>query len=172
MTIDPLLGTWLLVGSVSYRSELEIVNGKREPMGVTNWLNGKGGDPSPEIISTSGLTLTITKTGFQEERTGNPDIQWFNTRGELSDVQPFEGTVSFHGSKVYLIANNIPKWSKPSSKQGQKKYRYADGDTTISETVEIRADEMVRTMNVVTDLIYFDRVILIYQRKKEKVNDK
>jgi len=167
MTIDLFIGTWLLMGSVSYRSELEIIDGRRDPMGVLNWLNGKGDNSISEIIPAKGLTLTIAESGsFQEEKTGEPEIKWFNASGELSKVQTFSGKVSFHRSRAYLIANNIPDWAKPYGKVNKAKLRYDDGDTKITDLLEIRDKKLVRTINVVTDEMFFDRVIIVYQKDK------
>ena len=167
MTIDPFVGTWLSIGSVSYRSKLEFIDGKPDPMGVVNWLNGKGDNSIADITPAEGLTLTITKEGdFQEEKTAEPEIQWFNASGELSpDIQPFSGTLSEYHLKVYLIDNDAPHWSKSKSKP--KKNRYADGDTTIADMLEIRDEKLVRTVSVVTDEMYFDRVIIVYQRQEQ-----
>ena len=117
MTIEPFVGTWLLVGSVSYRSELKFIDGKPDPMGVINWLNVRGDSPSAEIAPAEGLTLTITEKGFQEEKTGNPDITWFNDYGELSKVEPFSGKLSVYNKKVYLIADSAPQWAKSKLKK-------------------------------------------------------
>ena len=164
MTSEPLVGTWRSLGTVSYRRELQFIDGRPDPMGVVNWLNGKGDSSIAEITPALGLTLTITPTDdFREQKQGEPDIKWFNAAGELSpNVLPFSGKLSRHNSKVYLIADNVPQWAQSPSKP--KRHRYADGDTTITDLLEIKANKLVRTVNVVTDLMYFDRVIIVYQQ--------
>jgi len=167
MITDPFLGIWLLVASVNYTSNLEFIDGRPDPMGVVNWLNNKDNNFIADITPAEGLTLIITEEGFREEKTGEPTIKWFNAMGELSSVQPFQGRLSICRSKIYLIVDDIPHWSKHPSKEGRLKYRYADGDTIISDMLEIRDEKLVRTVNVVTDSMHFDRVIIVYKKVKQ-----
>ncbi|VEP12200.1 conserved hypothetical protein [Hyella patelloides LEGE 07179] len=168
MDIEILVGTWLLIGSTSTKSEVEFINKQPDPSGVSKWLDGKSHELIEQIELTEGLTLTITPDGkFTEEKTGNPQMQWFDSEGVCSDVIPFDGKLNFYKSNFYLIADNIPSWATPINKSSRKKLRYNDGDTKISDSLEIVKELLIRTVNVVTDELYLDRVIIAYKKASQ-----
>ncbi|MEM8781056.1 MAG: hypothetical protein AAGF26_19800 [Cyanobacteria bacterium P01_G01_bin.49] len=162
MNIDIFVGTWLLMGSISIKSELEFIGETPAPNSVQNWLSGQSDQLLDTIEPTEGLVLTIDPDGkFQEEKTGNPKIQWFDCEGVLAtEVKPFGGCLKFFKSKVYLMADECPSWAK--ARDG--KLRYNDGDTKICDSIEVKNNRLIRTISVVTDDMYFDRVVVVYTK--------
>ncbi len=166
MSIDIFVGTWALIGSFSIGSEIEFIDEEPDPNGVKNWLNGKSYKSIEQIERTEGLTLNITFDGkFAEEKTGNPNVQWFDVEGVLeSEVIPFNGSLKISESNVYLIPNEILRSEITSDLTNKTNLRYDDGDTKISDFIEVRDDSLIRTVNVVTDELYLDRTVIVYQR--------
>ncbi|MDY6901727.1 MAG: hypothetical protein SWZ49_27155 [Cyanobacteriota bacterium] len=166
MSIESLVGTWQLIGSASTKGELAFIDNKPDPNGVKNWLKGEAGEIINQINSTSGLTLTINQNGtFTEEKEGNPEVNWFSSEGVLeSKVVSFNGKVKFQADVAYLYPNEIPDWAKPRGRKYGIVLRYNDGDTIISDNISLIDEKLVRTVNVVTDGMYFDRVVIVYEK--------
>lgn len=164
MSIESFVGIWQLIGSTSTKGELAFIDNKPDPNGVKNWLKGEARELISQINSTSGLTLTINQHGtFTEEKEGNPEVNWFSSEVVLeSKVVPFNGKVKFQADVAYLYPNEIPDWAKPRGRKYGIVLRYNDGDTIISDNISLIDQKLVRTVNVVTDEMYFDRVAIVY----------
>ncbi len=169
MIIDNLIGTWILIGSISINSEIELIGGEHDSNEVEKWLGGKSYELINEVEPTEGLILTITSDGrFEEEKTGYPQVSWFDREGVLqSEVTPFQGYLSFHETNIYFTPADLPSWAMPVDRESRIKLRYDDGDTKISDCIERQNDQLIRTVSVVTDELYLDRVIIVYQRVKQ-----
>lgn len=167
MSIEPFIGTWQLIGSVSTKGELAFIDNKPDPNGVKNWLKGKADELVNQINSTSGLTLTINQDGnFTEVVEGSPQVTWFSNEGVLeSKVVPFNGKVKFQAGVAYLYPNEISDWAKPRGRKYGIVIRYNDGDTIIADNISLVDEKLVRTVNVVTDGMYFDRVAIVYAKQ-------
>ena len=162
-----MIGEWHLVGSGSASSEIAFINETDpDPNGVSEWLNGFDEALVEAAQPTSGLKLAIAPGGsFAEEASGQPDVNWFDEEGVQSDVLPFGGTIVESGEVSYFLPVSIPNWATPTDgKYGTAVLRYDDGDTKIANNIRIRTGKLVRTVNVVTDELYLDRVVIIYQR--------
>ncbi|MDF5724554.1 MAG: hypothetical protein PUP91_29645 [Rhizonema sp. PD37] len=168
MNIELLIGIWLLTGSISISSEIKFVGDEPDPNGVENWLNGSSNELIERIELTEGLTLTISSDGkFFEERTGDPKVYWFDLEGVLeSEVIPFNGHLSFYDSKAFLLLDELVSWAVPSNEVNKKKLRYDDSDTKIADSLEVIGEQLIRTVSVVTDELYLDRVIIVYKHGK------
>lgn len=169
MIIDNLVGTWILIGSISINSEIELIGGEHDPNEVEKWLVGKSYELINQVEPTQGLTLTIASDGrFEEEKTGHPQVYWFDRESVLlSEVTPFQGYLSFHETNIYLIPADLPSWAIPVDRESGMKLRYDDGDTKISDCIERQNERLIRTVSIVTDELYLDRVIIVYQRVKQ-----
>lgn len=169
MIIENLVGTWILIGSILTNSEIKLIGGEHDSNEVEKWLVGKSYELLNQVEPTEGLTLTITSDGrFEEEKTGYPHVSWFDREGVLqSEVTPFQGYLSFHETNIYFIPADLPSWAMPVDKESKMKLRYDDGDTKISDCIERQNDRLIRTVSVVTDELYLDRVIIVYQRVKQ-----
>ena len=84
-----------------------------------------------------------------------------------SEVTPFQGYLSFHKTSIYFLPINLPSWAMPVDRESSIKLRYDDGDTKISDCIERQNERLIRTVSVVTDELYLDRVIIVYQRVKQ-----
>ncbi|WGV26167.1 hypothetical protein [Halotia branconii] len=169
MNIELLIGTWLLTGSISIKSEIKFIGDELDANGVENWLNSNSNNLIAQVEATQGLTLTISSDGkFSEERTGAPKVYWFDFEGVLqSEVIPFNGHLSFYDSKAFLLLDELVSWAVPSDKVNKKKLRYDDGDTKIADSIEVQGEQLIRTISVVTDELYLDRVIIVYKRAEQ-----
>jgi hypothetical protein len=166
MNIELLIGTWLLTGSISLNSEIKFIGDEPDPNGVENWLNSNSNNLIAQVEATEGLTLTISSDGkFFEERTGEPKVYWFDREGVLeSEVIPFNGHLSFYDSKAFLLVDDLISWAVPSDEVSKKKLRSDDGDTKIADSIEVQGEQLIRTISVVTDELYLDRVIIVYKK--------
>ena len=168
MNTNIFVGTWVLTGSISTNSEVQFIKDRPDPKGVINWLNGTSQELVEQTKASEGLVLTIAQNKkFEEKKTGDPKVKWFNYEGvESNNVEPFDGQLKLSKSRAYLIADNVPSWAMPENRKSTVKLRYDDGDTKIADFLEIINDRLVRTINVVTDELYLDRVIIVYQKLK------
>ncbi|MDG9669280.1 hypothetical protein ONV78_16175 [Hahella sp. CR1] len=165
MSIESLIGTWLLDGSISVSSDIAQEPGGEHDDRIKSGLRGSGEELVDRVAPASGLTLTIEESGFfTEEKEGEPQVKWFDTDGVLTpQVVPFSGVVKSHKSGVFLQADDIPSWAAPTNRYSVI-LRYDDGDTTISDQIYRVDDKLVRTVNVVTDEAYLDRTVIVYSR--------
>ena len=168
MTDQNITGEWHLVASISIQPEshLEFLKDGPDHTGISNWLNGFDDKLIEEAQETSGLVLCIKQDGsFTEEVTGNPNVYWFNDEGCLVDVAPFNGVLVETEQGFYLKPTNINEWAIPIEEAyGACVLRYDDGDTKITDHLRRVGEYLVRTVNVVTDEAYLDRVLIKYKR--------
>ena len=166
MNIESFAGTWTLIGSTSINGEISFIDEEPDPNGVRNWLNGKGAALRDEVEPNSGLTLSIAANGsFTEQVEGDPNVYWFDSEGVLvSEVVPFGGFLKLQGENAYLQPSEIPSRATPDDEYNVV-LRYDDGDTKICDCINLVGDTLIRTVNVVTDELYLDRVIIVYQKR-------
>ncbi|WP_221645468.1 hypothetical protein, partial [Nostoc sp. UCD120] len=60
--------------------------------------------------------------------------------------------------------DDLVSWAVPSDEVNKKKLRYDDGDTKIADSIEVQGEQLIRTISVVTDELYLDRVIIVYKK--------
>lgn len=161
--MEKIIGTWLLKGSVSITSEITFVGEDPDPNGVKQWLNGSGSELIKDIAATKGLRLIVAEDGsFEEYKEGSPEVYWFSSEGVLeSEVTPFDGNVISNAHGYFLIPDETPSWAIPKIDYGAI-LRYDDGDTKISDRIFEHEGHLVRIVNVVTDEMYFDRIVSAY----------
>jgi hypothetical protein len=168
MALASIQGEWCLVASGSVNSEIAFINDEEpDPNGVSDWLNGIDDTLVDTATATSGLTLSIASDGtFAEHVSGKPEVDWFDAEGILqAEVSPFNGVVVGSDQAVYLRPINIATWASPvEGRYGRAVLRYDDGDTKISDRIRALGDRLIRTVNVVTDELYLDRVVIVYER--------
>jgi len=163
--METIIGTWVLIGSISINNEIAFIGEEPDLDGVKNWLNESGKELIEDVKGTEGLKLVIAPDGkFKEIREGNPDVYWFSSEGVLEDeVMPFNGTVKNNEYGYFLIPKEVPTWATPKIEYGVI-LRYDDGDTKISDQIFQHEGNLVRTINVVTDEAYLDRIVIVYNK--------
>jgi|GEM_PF-4391016 len=168
MVPENIRGEWRLVASGSINAEIAFINDEEpDPNGVSDWLNGFDHALVAASKPTSGLTLSIAADGtFSEIVSGNPQVYWFDVEGVLeSEVIPFSGVVVHNDQASYLRPTSIATWATPvEGRYGLAVLRYDDGDTEISDSVRLVENQLIRTVNVVTDELYLDRIAIVYER--------
>lgn len=157
-SIESLVGTWVLVGTVSITDELPEVQAPHD-----FWFSQPEIAQIDSIKPESGLELTIDKSGqFTETRIGSPNVYWFHEEGYLSDeVEPFSRIIKYDGDNSYLFPSSV----RLDFNKNDNRLR-VDGDMEISERLDFIDGKLIRTVNVVTDAMYLDRVIMRYERKE------
>jgi hypothetical protein len=168
MEISEFLGQWDLVGSVAINSEIAFIDGEPDPNGVANWLNGFDASLQDQIKPTAGLRLEIRPDArFTEQMSGQPAVYWFDEEGVLTDVAPFDGHLVETDQGLYLRPDEISEWAMPTEGEyGQAVLRLDDGDTKISDNLRLNNGYLLRTVNVVTDELYLDRILIVYTRQE------
>jgi len=155
---------WKLTGSASADIELDFV----EPTFAAEFpvLGTSAADLQSEIQATSGLTLRLSADGrFTQAVDGKPDVMWFDVEGVLEDhVDPFDGVCHEIDGRLYLIADDRPRWATSKEEIKQQYYRYDDSDTVICDFVELKDDRLLRTVNVLTDGRYKNVILMVYER--------
>ncbi|WP_028102208.1 hypothetical protein [Pseudoduganella violaceinigra] len=168
---ESIAGCWELVGSTTINSEIAFVDDEPDPDGIADWLNGVGDELEESLKSTSGMKLEVAPDGrFSEHLTGQPSVTWFDVEGVLcNSVVPFNGALRRNDEGIYLQPDDIPSWSEHlAANYGNAILRYDDGDTKISDFLRMKDGRLLRTVNVVTDELYTDRVLIAYARCKEE----
>ena len=166
--MNPMQGRWQLAARHFIQSEVENLDeeGLAPQSALGEWLNGNALDMLADVWETQGLLLDIHADGsFTEQLTGTPKIIWFAADGCMSDPEPFAGQCTMVGNLGYLLPPEIDRWAIP--KEGEfapALLRYDDGDTMISEHVMLDRGRLLRCVNVVTDELYLNRVLLVYDR--------
>ena len=167
-----ICGEWHLAASTSVVSELDSPaddESGADSDDVARWLNGGDGGIAAAAPETAGLLLTITHAGsFTERVTGRPGVDlWFDAGGMLTDgvSSPFDGSVVDNGQVAWLRPRGLPPFARPvQGRYAPAVLRYDDGDTRIADGLRVVGADLVRTVNVVTDELYLDRVVLVYRR--------
>jgi hypothetical protein len=138
-----------------------------DPDDIRAWLNGGDDALVAAAQPAKGLTLSIARDGgFSEERTGAAAVPWFDADGVLEhQAVPFAGTATPVGEMLYLRLVETKSWATPTEgRYAPALLRYDDEDTKVSDALTLAGDRLVRTMNVVTDELYLNRVVLLYAR--------
>jgi len=166
-----LVATWISAKSISTTAEIlykEEFPDRDAPVEIDDWLYGNSYNLLEAAEVTTGLKLKIEAGGaFSEENIGNPQISWFDREGVLDDkVTTYSGVIKIEDGIAYLHLENPKARTIPNSDLRRARVRYSDGDTIICDKVEIIDKSLVRTISVVTDELYLNRTMLIY----EKVN--
>lgn len=168
MAYQNIEGEWHLIASASITSEVQFVNDEQpDPNGVANWLNGFDDSLLESAKQTSGLVLSITPDGsFTERVTGKPEVYWFDVEGVFAnEVTPFDGVTVKNEQGAYLKPVAVAKWAVAvEGRYGKCVLRYDDGDTKITDNLRIVEAHLIRTVNIVTDELYLDRVLIRYKR--------
>jgi hypothetical protein len=168
MENSKFLGQWVLVGSISVNSEISFIAEEPDPNGVADWLNGFDASLRDLIKPTTGLRLEIRPDArFTEVMNDKPEMHWFDAEGVLDDVAAFDGSFVETEQGLYLRPDEISEWAMPTEGQyGQAVLRLDDGDTKISDNLRLSDDYLLRTVNVVTDELYLDRILIVYKRQE------
>lgn len=107
-----------------------------------------------------GSTLAVGTDGSFSQ-TGQCDcpILTYDEEGvQVSGVANFGGVIREDRGRSYLLC------SRGSGSADSERLRYNDKDTQICDSARLIDSRLIRTMCVVTDARYGDRVILVYQR--------
>ncbi|GGO96410.1 hypothetical protein [Wenjunlia tyrosinilytica] len=172
-------GRWVLVGAgvvrpaVAYelRAEEEsldaVIAGTRMPLDdmVRRWLAGEVLGAEAVLVPASGLVLEVARdAAFRES--GTAQVEWFSGEGVLeSAAEPFGGRIVSTPAGHHLVLSEPVAWAQPySAEDGDVRLRLDDGDTRIADTVHLLGDRLRRTVSVVTDEMYLDRLVYDYAR--------
>ena len=167
MLIDTLVGDWVLVARALAHGEADVMDGQADPASATRWLGGSGVALIQTADAASGLRLGVQADGrFCERMTGDASGLWFDAHGvQTAAADPFDGVLMLTQDCAYLLPHTLPAWATPApGAHAPAILRFDDGDTCISDRLDVSADTLVRTMNCVTDGICLERVVLVYRR--------
>jgi hypothetical protein len=167
-----LVGTWILAKSISTTAEIlyeEEFPDRDASKEIDDWLYGNCYNLRDNAEVTTGLNLKIDANGaFSEENVGIPQISWFDEEGVLDEkVSTFSGIVKIEDRSAYFHLKNPKSWIIPNSDVRWIRVRYDDGDTIICDKIEIIDKSLVRTISVVTDELYLNRTMLIYEKNNQ-----
>ena len=159
------VGVWLLTAAIAIDDEVDLEGLPAEDQ-IDEWLYSAGYDLINEAELIAGLKLTIhADDTFTEEKTGLLNLPWYDREGVLDEaVTPFSGLLKTEENLMYLHPDEPTSWAIPEDTIREIRVRYDDGDTIICDRIEIVNNQLIRTMSVVTDELYLDKVLLIYQK--------
>lgn len=173
MSIDSFSGRWKATATCSTHAENTLISeDEADPNGIVDWLNGFDATLVRAAKPVSGLVLTIemARGTFTEKVRGNPAIAWYDAEGVLTEkVWPFDGTIACNTQGAYLRPQEVPWWAIPLDFRYQEAIlRYDDCDTRIADNLRVVDGRLVRTVNIVTDDTYLDRVVIVYERDRDR----
>ncbi|GLR12243.1 hypothetical protein GCM10007907_10330 [Chitinimonas prasina] len=165
MDEQDLVGVWHLVGSAHINVDLDLPDDDDDDSAVVDWLYGHSPELLAQLEATGGLTLQVQADGsFRQTCSGEPAVEWFGVNGVLEEkVVPFDGLVNSEGGEHFLLVPDLD-WGAPEGEHEQATLRYDDGDTMICDRVALQGAQLIRTVSVVTDEAYGDRVVMAFRR--------
>ena len=174
MMPQELCGERHLTASASNASEVAFTGKEPDPNGVSDWLNGQEDSFLEQAQQIEGLVLSIFPDGrfteqvVSETKLADMEASWYDAEGVLLvQAEPFDGVLIQREQSAYLIPDMFAQSVRPDESQyGTAILRYDDGDTKISDCVHLLGDHLIRTLNVVTDELYLDRVLFQYRRAR------
>lgn len=117
------------------------------------WLNDEP-EELPEVSDASGLTLVVGPDGAFSE-TGDSDVEFISIDGVLGDgSDAFPGVLEESEGRVHAFTE-------------ETRYglcRVGDGDTDVADEFIVDGDELTRITSMVTDGMYLNRFVYLYQR--------
>lgn len=110
-----------------------------------------------------GSTLAVSSDGgFSQSGQCDRPILTYDEEGvQVAGVAEFGGVVREDCGRGYLLRREV---RGPSTKIGLSRLRWEDGDTRVCDSIRVLGGQLVRTICVVTDECYGDRVVLVYDR--------
>lgn len=162
-----VIGTWSLVSASDVENGQLPVEGW-QPGDVSEWLfNEDSNELIGKVKPQSGLKLRIsTDDTFAEIKTGEPRFLCYDRDGVQEDrIIPFAGIVNYEGADGYLLLEEPSEEAISFDPVRAFRARCDDGDTVICDKVRLRDDLLVRTVSVVTDELYTERMLFIFGRE-------
>ncbi|WP_149181007.1 hypothetical protein [Streptomyces sp. TRM49041] len=170
-------GRWELDGTVSTGSPVKhqfadgeepaaVVGDLRMPLREFNrrWLAGQVFEEVPPLRPASGLSLTVAPDLTFAE-TGGAPVDWFTDDGvRESKAVPFGGRIVTTAVGSFLLLREPVSYAAPYRDTDVIRPRLDDGDTTITDIVAVEGDRLRRTVSVITDGMYTDRIRYEYRR--------
>jgi hypothetical protein len=165
MMMNPaVLGIWQLVATLALHDELPLFDDiPPRLVAIDEWLYGNSHVHIRQATPIAGRQLQIhADATFTETKTQDLNLEWYDVEGVLEpSVMPFDGVIWLDVDQLYLHPDTESTLKDPVRSY---RIRYDDGDTIICDRVELVDGALVRTMSIVTDELYLDRTMLIYNR--------
>jgi hypothetical protein len=164
-----IVGIWQLVATLALHDELPLFDDiPPRLVAIDEWLYGNSHELIRQATPIAGLQLQLNADAtFTETKTQDLDLEWYDVEGvSAPSVIPFDGVIRADDDHLYLHPDTESTLEDPVRSY---RVRYDDGDTTICDRAELVQDRLVRTMSVVTDELYLDRSILIYQKVNQPI---
>jgi hypothetical protein len=164
MKVNNFTGIWYLNGSFEENGKFEPVEDIEEYRRTyEHWLRGEDYANLENLTEVEGLRLEIEDAKiFSETKTGKPQIEWFDEEGvSVSNFKPFNGVYKIFDERAFLT---LKEPSSLSFTLDPERIRYDDGDTKICDSLRIVNENLIRTISVITDELYTNRIILSYRK--------
>jgi hypothetical protein len=144
------------------------------PADIANWLLGAEETGRSRMEPRSGLELTIRPDGSFSEQVlgGQHSVLWYDSEGVQTDSpEPSEGSVrEIAGADAVSLHPRISPPPGPHRPAALRDVlRYDDGDTQVSDILQVAGRSLIRVISVVTDGLYFNRVVASYRRERATV---
>ncbi|WP_435016029.1 hypothetical protein TA3x_003588 [Tundrisphaera sp. TA3] len=165
---DDLPGEWTLDGYAFVESGDPI--DPPGPAEIASWLLGVTGVGQPRLEARTGLELTIRLDGSYAERVaGGGDLMlWYDSEGvQTASPGPSEGIAQeIAGTAAVSLHPRGALPPRPDRSGGLRDVlRYDDGDTQVSDILQVAGGSLGRVISVVTDGLYLNRVVTRYRRR-------
>ncbi len=128
------------------------------------WLAGDTFGHASPVAPLTGLVLTVAPDlAFTEA--GDAHVDWFTDEGVLEpEAEPFDGRILTTSAGSFLLLHEAVAWAAPYNETDEVRLRLNDGDTAITDMVALQGDRLRRTVSVVTDGLYEERLLYDYTR--------
>ena len=164
--MNPYVGIWNLQSAASTDSEVELVEPRFDA--EFECLSVSAMDLLETASPAEGLTIEITDAmEFTQKVSGTPAVMCYDVEGVWHrSIMPFDGKcfAPQPDGRLYLISNDRPNWATPKEEAKLLYFRYDDSDTVICDFVELHNQDLLRTVNVLTDGQYLDHILMKFAR--------
>lgn len=171
MELAELVGTWELIGTVSWTHDAEDIarittEGGRERV-TRQWLRGERMEDAPPVRPVEGLRLDINNEAVLTEELTVADVrcEWFDAEGLLRpQATPFSGVVVVENGVGHVMADDPDDETDEGARPGGMFLRVDNGATELTDRLSTNATGMTRIMSAVTEGEHLNRTVLYYRR--------
>ena len=154
-------GSWELTQYCHVNDEFRLTDGELAAGDADSWLLGLP-NADQRTVSSAGLQLAIEGTLFTETASDFSELMFDREGIQVNDYSPMSGKIISIKNVGFLLPQGVPEHALPPIRNDVAA-RYDDGDTVVCDTLRLSDRNLLRQVSVITDELYIDRMVLVYQ---------
>lgn len=168
-----LFGIWTLVCSnhvsnLEFQIDEDDEDWEVSDEAIKSWLSHTETGDITSFQRDKGLKLTISKDmSFSEVRVGDSEIMILDEEGVQlvsSEFDVFNGFVRNYQGKYFIEPREFPGYAEMDDQFSYDVHTRVFDDSLVTDHVFIQDGHLVRVVNQITDLLYLDRFIYVYEK--------